>query len=80
MIGQRLKRGNPAKGGAETRAQAEKRAAELAPTFADLEAQGHTTVRKLAAALEARGELTDRGGRWHVTTVQRLLKRIKALP
>lgn len=73
-------RGNPAKGGVETRTQAEKRAAKLAPTIAQLKAEGHTTVRKLADALEAHGEPTDRGGRWHVTSVQRLLKRIESLP
>lgn len=73
--------GNPEAGGAATREGADKRAAELAPIVAELKAEGHTSVRKLADALNARGEPTGRpGSRWHVTSVQRLLVRIEALP
>lgn len=73
-------RGDPAKGVALIKAVADKRAAALAPVVAELKAEGHTSVRKLAEALNARGEPTGRaGGRWHVTSVQRLLKRINAL-
>lgn len=80
MTRKALPRGNPAKGGAGTRAMADARAAELVPIVAELKAAGHTSVRKLAEALEARGVPTERGGPWHITGVQRLLKRIESLP
>jgi DNA invertase Pin-like site-specific DNA recombinase len=35
------------------------------------------SVRDIVAVLEAEGRRTKRGGRWHVTTVQRLLKRLR---
>ncbi|MDQ0450026.1 hypothetical protein QO012_004551 [Methylobacterium aerolatum] len=72
--------GNPEAGGAATRAMADARATELASIIAELKAAGHTSVRKLAAALEARGVPTERGGPWRVTGVHRLLKRIETLP
>jgi phage protein D len=46
--------------------------------IADLRAQGHTSLRALAAELNARGMQTRRGGRWHVSTVKNLLERIAA--
>jgi DNA invertase Pin-like site-specific DNA recombinase len=37
-------------------------------------------VREIAAVLEAEGRQTKRGGRWHVTTVQRILQRSDKAP
>jgi DNA invertase Pin-like site-specific DNA recombinase len=58
------------------RQNADEHAAALAPVVAALREQGHTTLRGLADALNARGIMTRRGGRWHVSNVGNLLKRI----
>ena len=50
-------------------------AADLAPVLAALRADGHTTLRAIAAELNARGIRTRRGGRWHVSTVGNLSRR-----
>jgi DNA invertase Pin-like site-specific DNA recombinase len=67
------------KGGAPLRAaiarNADRRAQELAPVVEDVRASGHTSLRAMAEELNARGMLTRRGGRWHVSTVMNLLKR-----
>ena len=39
-------------------------------------AAGATSLRAIAAELNARGMLTRRGGRWHVSTVMNLLDRL----
>jgi hypothetical protein len=44
----------------------------------DLRAQGITSVRTIAAALNDRGILTPRGGAWHPTTAARLLTRLQS--
>ena len=43
---------------------------------ADIRAGGATSLRAIAAELNARGMLTRRGGRWHVSTVMNLLDRL----
>ena len=57
-------------------ANADAFAADLAPVLAALRANGHTTLRAIAAELNARGIRTRRGGRWHVSTVGNLMARI----
>lgn len=52
---------------------ADRFAFSLAPVVADLQKNGHTTLRSLAEALNARGILTRRGGRWHVSNARNLL-------
>lgn len=47
----------------------------LAP-IAALRLRGVTSVREIAAALNEIGARTSSGGRWHTTSVQRVLKRI----
>jgi hypothetical protein len=37
---------------------------------------GATSLRAIAAELNERGMLTRRGGRWHVSTVMKLLDRL----
>lgn len=62
-------------------AQAEATAKRLKPIVARLQAQGHTSVRKLAAALNDNNIPTPVGtNKWHATTVQRLLDRLKSNP
>lgn len=63
------------KGGEVRRARAESRAADLAPTIAELQAQGVTSFGALARALTERGIPTARGGRiWQAVQVARVLK------
>jgi DNA invertase Pin-like site-specific DNA recombinase len=52
------------------------RAADLAPTIRELQAAGNTTLRALAAGLNALGITTARGGGWDQTQVRRLLARV----
>ena len=51
-------------------------AAALAPVVAELQREGHTTLRGIADALNERGMLTRRGGRWQVSNVRNLLVRL----
>jgi DNA invertase Pin-like site-specific DNA recombinase len=57
------------------RAAALARASELAGVIGELKAEGKG-VRAIADALNARAVPTPRGGRWHIASVQRLLKRL----
>jgi hypothetical protein len=43
---------------------------------ADIRGSGRTSLRAIAAELNARGMLTRRGGRWHMSTVTNLLDRL----
>ena len=58
------------------RRNADRHARDLAPVVADIRAGGATSLRAIAAELNARGMLTRRGGRWHVSTVTNLLDRL----
>ena len=53
---------------------ANKRAADLAPTIRDLQAGG-ASLRGVAADLNAKGIPTARGGPWSAVQVQRVLAR-----
>jgi DNA invertase Pin-like site-specific DNA recombinase len=57
------------------KAAAVERAKNLHPVLADLIASG-ASLRQMAAELTTRGIGTPRGGRWHPTTVGRLLSRL----
>jgi hypothetical protein len=61
------------------RQNADEHAAALAPVLEALKAEGHATLRAMADALNARGMMTRRGGRWHVSTVKGLVERIDGL-
>lgn len=83
---QGAKLGNPtnlaeaaAKGAAAGRAAADAFAANVLPVVRDLQAAGITTTRAIAAALNARGIRTARGGDWHGSTVGNLLLREKEM-
>jgi DNA invertase Pin-like site-specific DNA recombinase len=55
---------------------ADRHAQDLAPVIEDIRAQGHTSLRAIAAELNARGMLTRRGGRWQVSNVRNLICRL----
>jgi DNA invertase Pin-like site-specific DNA recombinase len=48
-------------------------AADLVPVLADIRAEGHTSLRAIAAELATRGIRTRRGGKWGVGNVKRLV-------
>jgi DNA invertase Pin-like site-specific DNA recombinase len=57
------------------KAQADQHAANVLPIIRAIQGAGATTLREVAAALNARGIATARGGQWHATTVRNLLGR-----
>lgn len=52
------------------------RAADYAPIIADVCASGSTSLHAIARALNERGIVTARGGRWHPSSVRNLLGRL----
>ena len=54
---------------------ADRHARDLVPVVEDIRSCGATSLRAIAAELNARGMLRRRGGRWHVSTVLNLLDR-----
>ncbi|KAA0909575.1 resolvase [Aquicoccus porphyridii] len=69
------------RGGAPLRAvvrrNADAHAEALAPVLDAIRREGHGTLRAIAAELNARGMMTRRGGRWHVSSVRNLLRRLE---
>ena len=63
---------------ARIRENADNYATDLEPIIAHMRQQGIRSVRAMARELNRRGILTARGGRWHPTTVARLLDRLVA--
>ncbi len=51
--------------------------ARTADRIAALRIEGYT-IPEIVATLEAEGRSTKRGGRWHATTVQRILRRLSS--
>jgi len=45
------------------------------PIIREVRKSGATTLREIAAALNARGIHTARGGQWHATSVKNVLER-----
>jgi DNA invertase Pin-like site-specific DNA recombinase len=58
---------------------ADRFAQDLAPVVEAIRADGPRTLRELAHALNARGMMTRRGGKWHVSNVRNLLVRNKLM-
>jgi hypothetical protein len=56
-------------------AGADRAAANVLPIVAEIRKSGATTLRAIAAALNARGVPTSRGGQWHAMTVRNVLAR-----
>ena len=67
-------------GGVALRATVSRNADEFAAGLAEvieaIRAEGHVSLRAIAAELNARGTLTRRGGRWQVSNVRALLRRL----
>ena len=55
---------------------ADRHTADLAPELAELRKQDVMSLGSIAAALNERGKLTRRGGRWHVSNVRNLPGRL----
>ena len=65
-----------AKKSAHTRgAEADQRDGEMFPEIDTLRRHGYTTLRQIAAQLNAGGKKTPRGGRWSAVQVARVLRR-----
>jgi len=60
-------------------AEADRRAQGLRQTVRQLQAEGVTSLGALAAALNAQGIVTPRGGRWHASSVRNLMARLGGL-
>jgi len=58
--------------------KAETHARLVAPAIREAEATGASSLRSIAAALNARGIATARGGRWEAQTVANVLRRLGA--
>jgi DNA invertase Pin-like site-specific DNA recombinase len=65
-----------AAGRAAAARRADERAADVAPTIAELQRQGVTSLRRIAAELNARKIPTAAGGEWSATQVSRTLARL----
>ena len=63
-------------GNAANARQADERAADIAPTVAELRERGITTLRAIASELNARKIPTATGGEWSATQVNRVLARL----
>jgi DNA invertase Pin-like site-specific DNA recombinase len=74
--GARLTAKQRALGTAKRVEQARARAADLAPVVKELQANGCTSLRTIAAALDERGIPAAQGGQWSATQVMRLLEHI----
>jgi DNA invertase Pin-like site-specific DNA recombinase len=62
------------------RGKAEKRAADLVPVIRSLQAEGHASLRAVAAVLNDRGIPTARGGVWSAVQVQRVITSTASQP
>ena len=51
-------------------------AATVAPVIVEAQAAGAKSLRQIAAALNARGIATARGGKWEAQTVANVLRRV----
>jgi hypothetical protein len=61
---------------AKRQAKARRRAADLAPVIAELQASGPPSYRQIVAGLNARCIRTARGGAWSAVQVKRVLERV----
>ena len=71
----RADKGNAA-GVAAIRVAADSHAKNLQPVINSLASEGMTSLGAVAEALNERGMLTPRGGRWHKSSVRNLLNRL----
>jgi DNA invertase Pin-like site-specific DNA recombinase len=64
---------------ASIKASADQHAANILPIIREAQKAGATTLRAVAAALNARGVSTARGGSWHAMSVKNMLDRQSAI-
>lgn len=69
-----------ARGAARTANEARRFAENVAPMIRQVQASGVTSLRGVAAVLNARGIRTARGGRWAATQVAAILTRVDPVP
>ena len=62
-------------GAKANKARADKFAANVLPIIERIQANGATSLRAIAAELDAQGVLTDRGGKWAAQQVLGILRR-----
>jgi DNA invertase Pin-like site-specific DNA recombinase len=62
----------------EHRIEADRFAAQIAPTVSEMKRKG-MSIRAMTETLNEKGVPTAKGGKWHVPTTHRLLKRIERL-
>lgn len=72
----RARKGNKA-GVDAIKANANQHAARLGPVLGALRTEGIVSLGAIADALNERGMLTPRGGRWHKSSVRNLLNRLR---
>jgi Recombinase len=70
--GARINNGQAKKLAADARAEA------LAPTIANIQSAGFVSLNAITRELSEREIPTPKGGKWHPTSVKRLLQRLKA--
>ena len=58
------------------KAEADRHAANVLPIIREAQKVGATSLREIAAALNARGVATARGGQWHAKSVANVLERV----
>ncbi len=58
------------------KAGADAHTAIVAPIIAEAQAAGAKSLRQIAAALNARGIATARGGKWEAQTVANIMRRV----
>jgi DNA invertase Pin-like site-specific DNA recombinase len=61
---------------ATIQANADRHAANIAPVIRSIERSGVKSINGIAAALNARGVTTARGGEWYATSVRNVLARV----
>jgi DNA invertase Pin-like site-specific DNA recombinase len=64
------------RGSAALRARASRFAANVRPIIESIQRSGIQTLSGIAETLNVRGVQTDRGGRWHATTVRNVLRTV----
>ena len=58
-------------------ANADRHAEDLRTAIDDIKARGAVSLRAIAGELNERGMLTRRGGRWQVSNVRNLVRRVE---
>ena len=74
-----LQNGGGISSGLGSKRAADVRAESLGPTIRKLRKAGFVSIKAIAGELNQRGVAAPRGGKWHLTTVTRLLRRLDRL-